>query len=92
MSLATAPARPRSAPLPAPVPEPPAAGPRDRVPAAASTAHPAPAVELDALTQQPRPLRFPWLNRLSKELEPAAPQKPAFATAPVLGDSVDRSA
>ena len=51
-----------------------------------------PAVEIDAVTQQPTPPRFPWLSRLSLQLEHAARQKPAFASAPILGDNVDRSA
>ncbi len=49
-------------------------------------------VELDQLTQQPLPPRFPWLSRLSHELEAAARQRPAFPPAPMLGDHVDRSA
>jgi len=51
-----------------------------------------PAVEIDAITQQPLPPRFPWLSRLSHQLEAAARQRPAFPPAPVLGDHVDRSA
>ena len=51
-----------------------------------------PAGEIDAVTQQPAPPRFPWLSRLSLQLEQAARQKPAFAPAPILGDNVDRSA
>ncbi len=47
-------------------------------------------VELDQVTQLPVPPRFPWLSRLSQTLERAAPQKPAFASAPVLGDNLDR--
>jgi len=50
-----------------------------------------PEVEIDQVTQQPVPPRFPWLSRLSQQLEHAAKQKPAFAPAPVLGDNVDRS-
>lgn len=50
------------------------------------------AVEIDEVTQQPLPPRFPWLSRLSQQLERAARQKPAFAPAPVLGDHIDRSA
>lgn len=38
-----------------------------------------------------RPLRFPWLSRLSMQLEAAANQRAAFAPAPVLGDNVDKS-
>ena len=40
---------------------------------------------------QPTPPRFPWLSRLSQQLESVAKQKPAFPSAPVLGDNVDRS-
>ncbi len=50
-----------------------------------------PAVEIDAVTLQPLPPRFPWLSRLSQQLEAAARQRPAFPPAPVLGDHVDRS-
>ena len=52
----------------------------------------APAIEIDAVTQQPAPPRFPWITRLSLQLEHAARQKAAFAPAPVLGDNVNRSA
>ena len=52
----------------------------------------APAVTIDELTQQPVPPRFPWLSRLSQQLESAAKRRPAFAPAPVLGDHVDKSA
>ena len=48
--------------------------------------------EIDQFTQQPKPLRFPWLNRLSAQLESAARQKPAFASAPQLGDNLDQAA
>lgn len=44
-----------------------------------------------ASQEAPPPLRFPWLSRLSQELAPSAPQKPAFPPAPVLGDNLDRS-
>jgi hypothetical protein len=50
-----------------------------------------PIVEIDAVTQQPLPPRFPWLSRLSHQLEAAARQRPAFPPAPVLGDHLDRS-
>jgi hypothetical protein len=49
-------------------------------------------VEIDKFTQQPKPLRFPWLSGLSHQLESAAQQRPAFPAAPVLGDHVDKSA
>ena len=55
-------------------------------------AHTASAVELDEVTLQPKPLRFPWLSRVSRELEAAARQRPAFPAAPVLGDRLDQSA
>ena len=49
-------------------------------------------VQIDHATQQPVPLRYPWLSRLSQQLESATGQRPAFEPAPVLGDHVDRSA
>jgi hypothetical protein len=67
-------------------------------PAATTTASPnprsasaTPVVEIDQVTQLPLQPRFPWLSRLSQQLESAARQKPAFAPAPILGDHVDRS-
>jgi len=48
--------------------------------------------EIDQLTQQPKPLRFPWLNRLSAQLESASRQRPAFPSAPQLGDNLDQAA
>jgi hypothetical protein len=50
------------------------------------------AIAIDALTQQPVPPRFPWLSRLSQQLESASKRRPAFAPAPALGDHVDKSA
>lgn len=47
---------------------------------------------LDRLTQQSPPARFPWLNRLSHELELAARQRSAFPAAPTIGDGLDQSA
>ncbi len=46
----------------------------------------------DRLTQQSPPARFPWLNRLSHELELAARRRSAFSAAPTIGDSLDQSA
>lgn len=37
-------------------------------------------------------LRFPWLSRISSELEPVAKQKPPFKTLPIIGDNVDHAA
>ncbi len=51
-----------------------------------------PPVQIDPVTQQPLPPRFPWLSRLSQQLEAAARQRPAFEPAPLLGDHVDKSA
>ena len=47
-------------------------------------------VEIDQITQQPLPPRFPWLSRLSHQLESASGQRPAFTPAPMLGDHVDQ--
>ena len=52
----------------------------------------APAVEVDQVSRQPVPLRFPWLSRLSQQLEAAARQRQSFAPAPQLGDHLDKSA
>lgn len=51
-----------------------------------------PAVEVDEVTHQPLPPRFPWLSRLSHQLEAASGQRAPFASATVLGDHVDKSA
>jgi hypothetical protein len=55
-------------------------------------ASPATDAQLNEFTQQPRPPRFPWLSRLSLQLEAASQQRAAFAPAPPLGDHVDQSA
>ena len=44
------------------------------------------------IAQQAAPARFPWLSRLSRELESAAQQPATFSAAPELGDYLDRSA
>ena len=46
-------------------------------------------IEIDAKTQQPVPPRFPWLSRLSTELEKAAGQPAPFGKNPELGDQVN---
>ena len=43
-------------------------------------------------TNTPPPLRFPWLSRLSAQLDPVARQKSPFTAAPMLGDHLDRAA
>jgi len=48
--------------------------------------------EIDGVTQQPLPPRFPWLSRLTRELGPASRQAPPFEPVPPLGDHIDRSA
>ena len=48
--------------------------------------------QVDGFTQSPLPARFPWMNRLSRQLEPTATQRPAFPAAPALGDILDQSA
>jgi hypothetical protein len=60
--------------------------------ATAAQARAASASALDRLTQQSPPARFPWLNRLSRELESAARRRGAFPAAPTIGDSLDQSA
>jgi hypothetical protein len=52
----------------------------------------APESEPDAAFQTPKPPRFPWLSRLSQQLEQSAPKKAAFPPAPMLGDNLDRTA
>ena len=58
---------------------------------AASAAATAPA-NIDEVTQQPMPPRFPWLSRLSQQLEAASKQRAAFPPAPALGDNLDKTA
>lgn len=48
-------------------------------------------VELDETTQQPLPPRFPWLSRLTAQLEPVARQQSPFTAAPMLGDNIDHA-
>ena len=47
---------------------------------------------VDDLSQQPKPPRFPWLSRLSQQLESASKQRATFTPAPILGDNVDKAA
>ncbi len=49
-------------------------------------------VEIDAKTQQPIPPRFPWLSRLSRELEPASKQPSPYGSLPILGEKLDKQA
>lgn len=50
-----------------------------------------PLVEIDQVTHLPVPPRFPWLSRLSAQLEPVAKQKPTFPTTPPLGENLDQA-
>ena len=52
----------------------------------------APDAAVSDSTDKPPPLRFPWLSRLSAQLEPVARQKSPFTAAPMLGDNLDRAA
>lgn len=65
---------------------------RDDNALAASDGDAVPAVEIDDVTGQPKPPRFPWLSRLSPSLEAAIQQRTAFTAAPILGDHLDQSA
>ena len=42
--------------------------------------------------KEPAPRHFPWLSRLSAQLEPAATQKSPFAGAPMVGETLNQSA
>ena len=48
--------------------------------------------QIDGVTNQPLPPRFPWLSRLALQLEAASRQRSAFQPAPVLGDNLDKTA
>ena len=50
-----------------------------------------PLVEIDQVTHLPVPPRFPWLSRLSAQLEPVAKQKPTFPSTPALGENLDQA-
>ncbi|MFT3664514.1 hypothetical protein [Piscinibacter sp.] len=49
-------------------------------------------VEIDENTNQPVPPRFPWLSRLTRELEPASKQPSPYGSVPLLGEKLDRQA
>ena len=51
-----------------------------------------PLVEIDKKTQLPVPLRFPWLSRLSRELEQASGTPAPFSPSPEIGDTLDTKA
>jgi len=66
----------------------------DSARSAVAARKPAPATpaEIDDVTQQPLPPRFPWLSRLAQQLEAASKQRAAFPPAPMLGDNLDKTA
>jgi len=47
-------------------------------------------VQFDKFTQQPIVPRFPWLSRLTAELEAAAKQRPTFPPTASLGNHLDK--
>lgn len=49
-------------------------------------------VQIDQATQRPIPPRFPWLSRLTAELEAAAKQRPTFPPTASLGNNIDKTA
>ena len=63
---------------------------RPAAPGSDSSATAAPQ-DVDASAQPLAPARFPWLSRLSLELESAAHQTARFAAAPELGDHLNQS-
>jgi len=68
------------------------ATPAAQVPRKAAAAAASDAANLDQITQQPMPPRFPWLSRLAQQLEAASKQRAAFPPAPMLGDNLDKTA
>jgi hypothetical protein len=63
-------------------------------PAQAETRDPrsSPLIEIDKKTNEPVPLKFPWLSRLSRELGQASQQPAPFGSSPELGDKLDAKA
>jgi hypothetical protein len=49
-------------------------------------------VQLDEVTNQPIPPRYPWLSRLARELEPASKQPSPYGNLPILGEKLDKQA
>lgn len=61
-------------------------------PAQRKEASSTPSQQIDEVTLQPKPPRFPWLSRLAQQLESASNQRPSFPEAPALGDNLDQTA
>ena len=70
---------------------PPAASPRTPPAAERGTGHKA-EPEIDKATGQPVAPRFPWLSRITRELERASNQSPPYQAAPLIGENLDKSA
>jgi hypothetical protein len=70
----------------------PAVTPVQAVPTETRDPRSSPLVEIDKKTNAPVPLKFPWLSRLSRELEQASGQPAPFSAGPELGDSLDTKA
>ena len=68
-----------------------ALGPADRTALPGASAAAALQPTSDDTAQPTAPARFPWLSRLSRQLESAAQQPAPFSAAPELGDHLDRS-
>jgi hypothetical protein len=51
-----------------------------------------PLIEIDKKTNEPVPLKFPWLSRLSRELGQASGHPVPFNAGPELGDQLDTKA
>ena len=49
-------------------------------------------VQVDEVTNQPIPPRYPWLSRLARELEPASKQPSPYGNLPILGEKLDKQA
>ena len=44
------------------------------------------------VTEAPAAPRFPWLSRLTRELEPASKQPSPYGSVPLLGERLDKTA
>ncbi len=58
----------------------------------ASGSKPVDQQEAEKPAAAPTPLRFPWLSRLSAQLEQAANKPSPYGTAPVIGDNLNEAA
>jgi hypothetical protein len=49
-------------------------------------------VQVDEVTREPIPPRYPWLSRLARELEPVSKQPSPYGSAPPLGETLNQQA